>query len=235
MVEYNGIINISEPENDYCIYKMYSENKEDTSLYIGVTKNYKSRVYKHSVDRKRKEHSSKPLYIWLNNIIENELGKIIFELIEKELSEEHAFLLEIEYIRNYKELGFNVLNLSEGGKGHKGYVPWNKNKTYSKELIKKLSKAHIGIIKGMKDKNHSEETKRKISLKNKERLEKGWTSPKRKKVYKYSSDKKVLLDVYDCLDNAAKRENVSLTTVGEWCRNKKKPRNGFVYSYSQLN
>jgi hypothetical protein len=38
MKEYNGIINISEPDNDYSVYKMYSSDPLDKSIYIGVTK-----------------------------------------------------------------------------------------------------------------------------------------------------------------------------------------------------
>jgi predicted GIY-YIG superfamily endonuclease len=229
MKEYNGIINITEPENDYCVYKMYSVNEEDKSIYIGVSQNYKQRAYKHSSCRKSKENAEKPLYIWINDIIDNKGEKVIFEVIDKELSEKQAFDIEIEYIKQYKDLGYIVLNLSEGGKGNKGNTPWNKNKTYSKEHVIKLSEAHKGKTSGMKDKKHSDETKVLLSLKNK-----GLVSKKRKKVYKYDGDT-LLLAEYSSLKEAAKQENVSPSSVGEWCRKEKQPRNGFVYSYSELN
>lgn len=233
MREYNGIININESENDYCLYKMYSSDKKDFNIYIGVTRNHKQRVYKHSIDRKRKSYDHKPLYIWLNDVIDNKKIKVIFEIIEKGLSEKEAFEKEIEYIEHYKTLNYNLLNISKGGKGNKGQVPWNKGKFYTKELKIKLSNSHLGKIGGMKGKKHSEKTKELISLRNKERKDKNWINPKSKKVYKYNSDN-ILIAVYNSLQDAAKFENVSPTSVGEWCRKEKQPRNKFFYSYIKL-
>lgn len=181
MREYNGIINLNEPIDDYSIYKMYSSNSKDSLIYIGVTRCHKQRVYKHSVNVNKKRYCDSALYIWMNDVINNQKEKILFELIEEKLSEKDAFDKEIEYIKHYKDLKYNVLNLSEGGKGNKGHIPWNKNKKYSKELIEKLSKAHIGLNSGMKGKTHSETSKFLIALRNKERSEKGWNNPRKKK------------------------------------------------------
>lgn len=236
MKEYNGIINISEPNDDYSIYKMYSFNKKDNSIYIGVTKDYKQRCYKHSNDRKREAYSSKPLHIWLNQVIDEQEKSVIFEVIEKELSEKDAFDKEIIYIQNYKNLGYNVLNVSEGGKGHKGNIPWNKGKKdhLTKEQKQLLSESHKGKVSGNKNKNHSKQTKEIISLKNKERKAAGWISPKRKKVFKYDNNN-VLLTTYSSLEEAGLKEGSSPSSIGEWCRKEKKPKNNFFWSYKQLN
>jgi predicted GIY-YIG superfamily endonuclease len=236
MKEYNGIINISEPDNDYSIYKMYSSNEKDNSIYIGVTKDYKQRVYKHSRDRRRKEHSDKPLYMWLNQVIDEQERNVIFEVIEKELSENNAFEKEIIYIQNYKDLDYDVLNISQGGKGYKGNIPWNKGKKnhLSEEQIKNLSESHLGQGKGEKRKNHSNETKKLISLKNEERKYAGWVSLKRKTVYKYDNNN-VLLTSYSSLKEAGLKEGSSPTSIGEWCRKDKQPRNEFFWSYEKLN
>lgn len=53
-------------------------------------------------------------------------------------------------------------------------------------------------------------------------------------IYKYNSDLQ-LLAKYNGLKEAAKIENVSPASVGEWCRKEKQPRNNFVYSYTELN
>lgn len=202
MKNYNGIINISEPEDDYYIYKMYSSNKEDKSVYIGVTQNHKQRAYYHSTERKRKENVNKPLYIWMNEIIDKTENNVIFEVIDEKLSEKDAFNREIFYVKNYKNKGFNVLNLTNGGKGN------NKERSVSTKML--------------------------LSLRNKERSEKGWISPNRKKVYKYNIDN-VLLAEYNSVTEAALKENVSPSSIGEWCRKDKSPRNNFNWSYVKLN
>jgi len=202
MRNYNGIINISEPEDDYSIYIMYSSDNTDKSIYIGLTKNTKQRVYYHSIERKRKENINKPLYVWINHILDKTDKNIIFEVIDEKLSEEDAFNKEIYYIKKYNIEKHNVLNLTKGGKGN------NKERTHK--------------------------TRKLLSLRNKERTEKGWESPNRKKVYKYNIDN-VLLIEYACVKEAAIKENVSPSSVGEWCRKDKKPRNNFIWSYIKLN
>ncbi len=236
MREYNGVINLNEPFDDYSIYKMYSSDNKDLSIYIGVTRCYKQRAYRHSVNVNKKRHCNSPLYMWMDTVINCQNNKVMFELIEEKLSEKDAFDKEVEYIKHYKNLGYNVLNLSEGGKGHKGNIPWNKGKkeAYSQEQLNNLSKSHIGLTSGMKGKNHSQASKNLISLRNKERSEKGWNNPRKKRVYKYTSDN-LLVKQYSSLMDAATQESVSPTSVGEWCRKEKKPKNGFIYSYSELN
>jgi hypothetical protein len=83
-------------------------------------------------------------------------------------------------------------------------------------------------------KQHSKETKELISLRNKERKEKGWNNPRKKKVYKFNSDN-ILVAEYSCLEEAGIKEIVSPTSVGEWCRKEKIPKNGFNFSYKKIN
>jgi hypothetical protein len=236
MKEYNGIINISEPDNDYSIYKIHSSDPRDLSIYIGVSSNCKLRVYKHSQQRQYKLYKNKPLYIWMNNLIENKTGgKVIFEIISDNLSEEEAFNLEIKYIKEYKEKGYTILNISEGGKGNKGYIPWNKGTKgiYTETHISRLSESHKGNSGGMLAKNHSNNTKELLSLRNKQRTERNWSNPRKKLVYKYD-EQGTLLKVYSCLRQASLEENVSPTSIGEWCRKVKVPRNRFTWTYTKL-
>ena len=90
MKNYNGIINISEPDDDYSIYIMYSSDENDNSIYVGVTKNPKQRVYKHSMERKRGMNINKPLYIWLNDLLDKEERSVIFEVIEEKCVNCHS-------------------------------------------------------------------------------------------------------------------------------------------------
>jgi predicted GIY-YIG superfamily endonuclease len=140
MKEYNGLINLDYPDDDFCIYIMYSSNINDKSIYIGVTEDYKQRAYKHSCSRKREEYKKLVLYNWMNRVIETENEKVLFKIIEENHTKDSAFLREIELIQEHKDKGFDVLNMSDGGKGHKGHVPWNKGLIFRKEKEKKPSR-----------------------------------------------------------------------------------------------
>lgn len=63
-------------------------------------------------------------------------GRIV-EILKDNLSENEAFNLEMETIREYKNQNINLCNMTDGGEGKTGHKP-------SKETILKLSKAHSG-------------------------------------------------------------------------------------------
>lgn len=232
MKEYNGIINVNQSENDHIVYKIYSIDDSDQSVYIGITEDDVARIKKHNLDRKRKTYSNKPLYVWMNDVIEVKKSKVLFEIIERGLTKEQAFNKEEYFVKFYKQLGFKVLNLTEGGKGVKGKSPWNKGlkNPYTDNQLKNLSIGHLGIPNLSKGKTRSDSLKLKISEKNKERIGKEWNSPKRKNVLKYSKTME-LIDTYTSLRHAAKVEKVHPTTIGEWCRGEKIPKNGYIYKY----
>jgi predicted GIY-YIG superfamily endonuclease len=234
MKEYNGFINMDYPDNPYSIYTIVSSNTSDKSIYIGVTHDPKQRAYRHSNNRRYERYSLVPLYIWMNDVIEVQNNKVLFNVIEKSLSKKNAFDKEIKLIQEYKDKGFIVMNISDGGKGNKGGIPWNKGKTgvYTDKQLKVLSECYKGT--GMSGKNHSKATKNLISLKNKERKAKGYVSPNRKKVYKYDENSN-LLKTYSSLVEASLKENVSSTSIGEWCRNVTKSSNEFIWSYTKFN
>ena len=52
-------------------------------------------------------------------------------------------------------------------------------------------------------------------------------------MYKYNKDR-VLLVTYSCLQEAGTKENVSPISIGEWCRQEKRPNNDFIWSYVEL-
>jgi hypothetical protein len=236
MKEYNGLVNLNYPDKPYCIYTIYSEDETDKNIYIGVSSDYNQRAYKHSISRTYKRYKDFPLYIWMNHVIEEKNLKVMFKVIETDLTEHEAFLKEKELISNYTKRDYTILNSTEGGKGPTGRIPWNKGKVnvYTDKQLKKLSESHIGKVGGMLGKNHSTETKNLISLKNKERVDRKWLNPRKKKVYKYNNDNSLIIE-YSCLEEAGIKENVSPSSIGEWCRKEKKPKNGFIYSYLKIN
>lgn len=233
MKELKGVIFIDYPEKDYYLYTMQSSIKDDKSIYIGVTHNPIDRWKKHAGDRRRKPYKNKPVYKWMNDVIDNRNEKIYFKIVEKDLPETEAFSKEIDLILFYKGQGYNVLNISEGGKGFKGCKPWNKRE-FTDEHKNKLSIAHMGNMGGMCGKKHTKETKELLSRQSLERKHRNWQNPRKKIVYKYDR-KGNLLNTYSSLGHASIEENVSPSSVGEWCRGEKKPMNGFIYSYTKLN
>lgn len=97
-------------------------------------------------------------------------------IVSHSLSEKDAFDLEQLLILEYRDLGFNLTNLSDGGEGNsglnftdqqrlnisnglKGRIPWNKGKCKSKtkeyklpeEIRLKLSEAKKGVYSGNKN------------------------------------------------------------------------------------
>lgn len=233
MKEYDGFVNTEYSDKPFCIYKIISSDESDKSIYIGTTSNYDQRAYRHARNRKSKTYKQYPLYEWINDVIENKKLKILFIVIEKDYNENDAFNREVELIKMYKELGYNVLNNTEGGKGPTGHVPWNKGLKMPDEIVEKYRISHIGKGGSMKNKHHSEKSKQLISLRNKERADGGWVSPKAKKVYKYSSNGK-LLSTYASVTEAGKIEGVWPSSIGDWCRGDKRPRNDYKWSYKEL-
>ena len=77
------------------------------------------------------------------NHIVAKYGKPTVKIIAEWDTEEEAFAHEIALIAQYRNEGIDLCNLSEGGEGPSGLVPWNK-----------------GISSGLK---HSEEFKARIS------------------------------------------------------------------------
>lgn len=133
--------------------------KEDlTPYYIGKGQNKRAFGKDHSV------------------VVPKDLSRIVF--LETNLTELGAFALERRYIRWYgrKDLGTGILrNLTDGGEGSTGIIPWNLNQKIGSFLTdagrKKVSKANKGIPKNhgdkisaaLKGKPKSEEHKKKLS------------------------------------------------------------------------
>lgn len=127
------------------IYKITSPTNK---IYIGQTWNInrtKDMRYKNlNCKGQLKLYNSLVKYGWNNHIFETE-----HELNEN-ISQQELDDFEIKYWQQYKDQGFEMLNIKEPGRGGK----------HSKETCEKISKARIG-------RKDTEETKLKRSISNK--------------------------------------------------------------------
>jgi hypothetical protein len=144
-------------------YYTYAYLREDgTPYYIGKGKG--KRAYN---QHKRKGRGFLPI---------PPKNRIIF--LKQNLTEDEAFKHEIYMIAVFgrKDLGTGILlNLSNGGEGPSGAIPWNINKSHQLETIEKIRKKAIGRImsedarlqmsKSQIGRKHPEKVKKKISQK----------------------------------------------------------------------
>jgi len=124
----------------------------DNVRYVGQTIRGKFRFKDHVRKRNRKQ----PVSCFLKKCIDQKI-KYRFEIIEycpKSILDDR----EIFYIKYYRNLGCNLLNLTDGGSTTKGYK-------HTKEALKVMSDNQKGTPSNFKGRKHTEETKRIFSYK----------------------------------------------------------------------
>lgn len=141
------------------IYKIISPSGK---IYIGQSWNIVHRFLKYkSLDGSKKQrilNNSFKKHGWKNHKFE------IVQLFPEDIGQDTLDNYEIFYIEQYRESGYEMLNIKTGGRG--GKLPkesiekmlktrgkWN----HTEEAKKKISKSHKGIT-------HSEQAKKKMSI-----------------------------------------------------------------------
>lgn len=134
----------------YKIYALRLVNSDEIK-YIGYTgTSLKKRLSRHLYECFRYNHKNAN---WIKKHKDNEGIDII--LLEDNINEiEIAWLREVEYIRNYRELGYDLNNTTDGGEGVSGI------------LISEKLKGEGNPFYGKK---HTEDSRNRMSIKAKER------------------------------------------------------------------
>lgn len=126
-------------------YKINGKDYEYTPLYIGKGKD--TRYKDHLTDCRNKIFENKIAY-WNRNGIEP-----MIEFIEINLTEQEAWDLETSIIKDIGRLDKGegpLLNLTDGGEGASGIVPWNKGKKTQDYLSPESRKKHTEYLTGLK-------------------------------------------------------------------------------------
>lgn len=132
------------------------EDDKNEVRYVGVSKNPQKRLYQHIHRAKsgiEKNHKSK----WIKSLLKKDQQPLM-RIIDSVPFDEWI-TKEIFYIKKYKELGCNLVNLTDGGEGTHGHKLSQKHK----EKLRKISTGRIPsqaqidkmkkIMKGRKPKN----------------------------------------------------------------------------------
>jgi hypothetical protein len=128
-------------------YHIHGNEYQYTPIYIGKGKWSNQRHTDHLKDCRNKIFENKINY-WKRNDIDP-----MIIILEKDLTEQEAWNLEINLITSLGrfDLGTGpLLNLTNGGEGASGIVPWNKGKRTQDYLTPEGRKNLIKKLKGMK-------------------------------------------------------------------------------------
>jgi group I intron endonuclease len=196
-----------------CIYQIWSPIGK---LYIGQTVNYYKRI-------KRYENLNCKLQVKLYNSFikygfENHIISIL-HFIPKNSDKNYINELEIYYIKYYKEIGIELLNMTSGGTGVRG-VEWTEEKK------KRLSKAK-------KDVKFTNETKQKMSSYHKNRPIAHSTNLigcNYKKLYQYNLNFE-LIKIWESLKEAT---DIGYGDIRGCITGRQKTAGGYIWSYSKI-
>ena len=105
--------------------------------YVGKTNSIKRRLQSHIDYARKSKRKRRYVSDWILNLLNQDLKPII--TIIEETDEDNWVSREIYWIKHFKDLQFNLCNLTNGGESNTGYI-------YSDELKEIRKQARLGYI-----------------------------------------------------------------------------------------
>lgn len=139
------ILNYSGETGNF-VYKLSFSSS--TKIYIGVTNNPERRISQHINSMNHKNTKGKRCANWIGKHIEDNI--LVMEILSILPEYKSALEREVEIIKLYKEAGFNLINITNGGVGSPG-------KAVSQETRDKISNSLLG-------KRHTEDRRNNQSI-----------------------------------------------------------------------
>lgn len=227
----------------YKIYKLIDpriQDEEDSKRvrYIGWTnKELSARLSNHITEAKHditQQHTHKNR--WINNLLKENLRPII-QLVDETDDPNEIKLMEIKYIKQFKDGGFLLTNATLGGDGMLGRVVSDEQKALFEKAIDVYTKTgeFIGTIKSQKEcEKQFGVDSTKVSMvcngkrkstgnlvfrfkgdpfdKYETKSMKGKNSPNKIAVYKVDLDDNIL-EEYSSIAECAEKENINKATL----------------------
>lgn len=199
--------------------------------YVGQTKNIQKRYTSHLNDKSNTLKSS-----WIKSLKSQNL-KPILELIDAIPLKDYIFWEQF-YISLFKSWGFVLKNMTDGGDGSYGVVPWNKGKKglfkHSEKSKKQMSISQKGIPKNV-GRKHSDITRKKLSLIHKGRKYKKILledNKNCKKIYSYNL-KGDLVKIYNS-GRETENDGFDSGQVSKVCKGKRKTHKNMIFSFEEI-
>jgi hypothetical protein len=153
----------------FLIYYFYDEN--GIPFYVGKTSNIQKRRWSHKTNINNinnQEYKYRKARKILKNNPDFDFYKDMCKIIEDNILSTEINNKEILHIKNLKELGFILTNITNGGEG-------NYNEINIKIMSEKISKLHTGKKRSAEVCNKiSESNKKPKSKEHRENLKKAW-------------------------------------------------------------
>ncbi len=207
-------------------------DEEGFPIYVGKSKNFKSRVYQH-LQRDRFRYNSY-FYNWLNKQIAED--KEFYIDILEEASEDNWQDREKYWIQHYRDNGIELKNMTDGGDG-------NNNQMFTEETRHKMALSQTGrkhseesrrkMSESMKGRVFSEATRKKLSDINKGKIYPEETKLKTSKaVIKYTLEG-IIVEEFVSLTKASESIQSRKSSLQNAMKKKNRQFKGFVWEYKK--